>query len=137
MTYKEYVPTEMKNPAARDEQLHRSVCLAGTLTGKQIFKTDVADKRAERKLFFVSGGRLSVKQKLKRRSDLNCSAAEIFVYPVRYRKDRASLRRASQRFKHTCFGFGIEIGGDLVKQQHSRIRRRGTGNGKKLPLALA
>ena len=49
MTYKEYVPTEMKNPAAWDEQLHRRVCPAGTRTGKQIFKTDVADKRAERK----------------------------------------------------------------------------------------
>lgn len=60
MTYKEYVPTEMKNHAARDEQLHRSVCPAGTLTGKQIFKTDVADKRAERKLSFMSGGRFSV-----------------------------------------------------------------------------
>ena len=115
MTHKEYVPTEMKNPAVWDEQLHRRVCPAGTRTGKQIFKTDVADKRAERKLSFVSGDRLSVKQKLKRRSDLNCSAAEIFVYPVGYRKDRASLRRASQRFKHTRFGFGIEICRDFIQ----------------------
>ena len=51
MTYKEYVPTEMKNPAAWDEQLHRRVCPAGTRTGKQIFKKDVADKRRAQAVF--------------------------------------------------------------------------------------
>ena len=70
------------------------------------------------------------------RADLDRPAAKALVDAVRDGQHCASLGRAAQRLKHTRLGLGVEIGGDLVEQQHGGIRRRSARNGQKLPLAL-
>ena len=70
------------------------------------------------------------------RSDLDGSAAEIFIDAVRNGKNRAPRRRTAQRFKNARFGFGIQVCRNLVEQQHSGVCRRSAGNGQQLPLAL-
>ena len=48
----------------------------------------------------------------------------------------ASFGGAAERFQHARFGFGIEVRGDFVQQQHRRVRRRRAGNGQQLPFPL-
>lgn len=52
------------------------------------------------------------------------------------REHRAARGRAAQSLQHTSLRFGIQIGGDLIQQQHGGVCGGGTGNGQQLPLAL-
>lgn len=70
------------------------------------------------------------------RLDLDRAAAEAFIDAVRDGEHRAPFGRATQRLEHARFGFGVEVCGDLVEQQHGGVRCRGARNGQKLPLAL-
>ena len=68
--------------------------------------------------------------------DLDRSAAKIFIDAVGDGEHRAACGRATQSLQHTGFCFGIQIGGDLIQQQHGGVCGSGTGNGQQLPLAL-
>ena len=51
-------------------------------------------------------------------------------------EDGAARGGAAEGFQHAGLGLGVEVGGDLVQQQHCRVGGGGAGDGQKLPLAL-
>ena len=58
------------------------------------------------------------------------SAAQVFVNAVGDGQHRPACAGPAQSLQHPGFGFCVQVGGDLIQQQHGRVRRRGTGNGQ-------
>ena len=59
--------------------------------------------------------------------DLDRSAAKIFIDAVGDGEHRAACGGTAQSLQHAGLRFGIQIGGDLIQQQHGGICSGGTG----------